>query len=77
VCETSRFPHFLDSRLIDGGELSASRAGRPLPPGIFLVLISVTSHRRHEIKSVNYATRNQNQQTHAKYGIQWLVMVFI
>jgi hypothetical protein len=36
----SRLPHFLDNRLIDGGELSVTRAGRPLPPGRFRVLIS-------------------------------------
>jgi hypothetical protein len=35
VCETSRFPHFLDNWLTDGGE------ARPSSPGIFLVLISV------------------------------------
>jgi hypothetical protein len=31
----------LDNRLTDGGEVSASGAGRSLPPGRFLVLISV------------------------------------
>jgi hypothetical protein len=37
-CETSRLPHFRDNRLIDGGEVvSLTR----LPPGRFLVLISV------------------------------------
>jgi hypothetical protein len=43
-CETSRLPHFLDSRLTDGGEVVSFKrrpAGRPLPPGRFLVLISV------------------------------------
>jgi hypothetical protein len=43
-CETSRLPHFLQNRLIDGREVvSRTRrpAGRPLPPGRFLVLISV------------------------------------
>jgi hypothetical protein len=39
--ETSRLPHYLDNQLIDGGRLSALRAGRPLPPGRFLVLVSV------------------------------------
>jgi hypothetical protein len=40
----SRFPHFLDNRLTDGGEvvsLTCRPAGRPLPPGRFLALISV------------------------------------
>jgi hypothetical protein len=32
-----RLPHFLDSRFTDGGEV----VSHPLPPGIFLVLISV------------------------------------
>jgi hypothetical protein len=36
-CETSRLPHFLDNRLTDGGKV----AGLHLPPGRFLVLISV------------------------------------
>jgi hypothetical protein len=31
-CETSRLPHCLNSRLTDGGELSASPAGRVLLP---------------------------------------------
>jgi hypothetical protein len=35
-CETLRLPHFIDNRLTDGGEVVS-----PLPPGIFLVLISV------------------------------------
>jgi hypothetical protein len=34
---TSRLPHFVDNQLKDGGEV----ASRPLPPGRFLVLISV------------------------------------
>jgi hypothetical protein len=38
-CETSRFPHFLDERM--AVRSSALRAGRPLPPRRFLVLISV------------------------------------
>jgi hypothetical protein len=39
-CETSRLPHFLGS-LHTTVRLSALRAGRPLTPGKFLVLISV------------------------------------
>jgi hypothetical protein len=38
-CETSRFPHFLDNRLTDGGKPYSPAA--PCTPGIFLVLISV------------------------------------
>jgi hypothetical protein len=40
-CETSRFPHFLDNRLTDGGEVVVLRAGRSSPQGKFLVHISV------------------------------------
>jgi hypothetical protein len=41
-CETSRLPDFPDNRLTDGGEvISLTRRGRLLPPGRFLVLISV------------------------------------
>jgi hypothetical protein len=41
-CETSRLPHFIDSRLTQMAvRMSALRAGRPLPPGRFLILISV------------------------------------
>jgi hypothetical protein len=40
-CETLRLPHFLDNRLTDGGEVVSLHASRPLPPGRFLVLISV------------------------------------
>jgi hypothetical protein len=41
-CETSRLPHFLDNRLTQMAvRLSALRASRPLPPGRFLILISV------------------------------------
>jgi hypothetical protein len=39
--ETSRLPHFLDNRLTDVVRLSTLRVGLPLPPGRFLVLISV------------------------------------
>jgi hypothetical protein len=39
-CETSRLQHFLHSRLPDGGEVSLT-CRHPLPPGRFLVLISV------------------------------------
>jgi hypothetical protein len=35
-------PHFLDSEFTDGGEVVSLTAGRRLPPGRFLVLISVT-----------------------------------
>jgi hypothetical protein len=34
-------PHFINNWLKDGGEFEALRAGRLLPPGSFLVLISV------------------------------------
>jgi hypothetical protein len=40
----SRLPYFLDNRPTDGGEvvsLTSQPAGRPLPTGRFLVLISV------------------------------------
>jgi hypothetical protein len=40
-CEMSRLQHFLDNRLIDGGELSALHTSRPLPPGRILVLVPV------------------------------------
>jgi hypothetical protein len=42
-CETSRLPHFLHNRLTDGGEDDSFYGPecRPLPPGRFLVLISV------------------------------------
>jgi hypothetical protein len=40
-CETSRLPHFLNNRLTDDGEVARFRAGRPLPPGRILVLISL------------------------------------
>jgi hypothetical protein len=43
-CETSTLPHFLNNRLTDGGEGTALRSGRPLPPrppGRFEALISV------------------------------------
>jgi hypothetical protein len=40
-CETSRLPHFLDSLLTDGVRLSAPCTGCPLPPGRFMVLISI------------------------------------
>jgi hypothetical protein len=40
-CETSSFPHFLNHRLTDGGEVASLRAGHLLPSGRFLVLISV------------------------------------
>jgi hypothetical protein len=40
--KTSRLPHFLENRLKDCGEVvSLTRRGSPLPPGRFLVLISV------------------------------------
>jgi hypothetical protein len=39
-CETLRFPHFLDNQ-ITAVRLSALCTGHPLPPGRFLVLISV------------------------------------
>jgi hypothetical protein len=43
-CETSRFPHFLDNQLADGGEASLTR--RPSSER-FLVLISVSRPQGH------------------------------
>jgi hypothetical protein len=40
-CETSRLPHFLDNRLTDGSEVVSLSRLPPLPPGRFLLLISV------------------------------------
>jgi hypothetical protein len=41
-CETSRLPHLLDNRLIDGGKVVSLTRWPPFyPPGKFLVLISV------------------------------------
>jgi hypothetical protein len=41
-CETLRLPYFLGNRLTDGGDCHPyASTGRPLPPGRFLVLISV------------------------------------
>jgi hypothetical protein len=41
-CNTpSRLPHFLDNRLIDGGEVISLTRRQPFIPGRFLVLISV------------------------------------
>jgi hypothetical protein len=42
-CETSRLPHVVDNRLIDGGEVVSLTRRPPFTPGIFLVLISVRS----------------------------------
>jgi hypothetical protein len=45
-CETSSLPHFLDNQLTDDGEVvrfTRRPAGRTLPQGRFLVLISVRS----------------------------------
>jgi hypothetical protein len=42
-CETSRLPHFIDNRLTYDGEIGSLRAGRPLPSGRFLLLLSVRS----------------------------------
>jgi hypothetical protein len=39
-CETSRFPHLLDNRLTDGGEVSLT-CRSPFTPRKFPVLISV------------------------------------
>jgi hypothetical protein len=40
-CERSMLPHFLDNRLTDGGEVVSPTRRPSLPPGRFLVLISV------------------------------------
>jgi hypothetical protein len=43
-CKTSKLPHFLHNRLIDGGEVASLTCRPPFthPPGRLLVLISVT-----------------------------------
>jgi hypothetical protein len=65
-CETSWLPHFLDNRLIDGGE--AVSAGQPVPPGRFLVLISVRGWldpraivRIRSTEKSNYLTGNRKR----------------
>jgi hypothetical protein len=40
-CETPRLQHILDSRLTYGGEIVSLTCWLPLPPGRYLVLISV------------------------------------
>jgi hypothetical protein len=40
-CETWKIPRFLDNRLTDGGEVVSPTRQPPLPPGRFLILISV------------------------------------
>jgi hypothetical protein len=40
-CGTPRLSHFLDNRLTDGCEIFSLTRRPPLPPGRFLVLISV------------------------------------
>jgi hypothetical protein len=53
-CEISRLPHFLDSRLTDGGEVvTASHTGRPLPPELFLLLISVRNCSTGSVSTEN------------------------
>jgi hypothetical protein len=45
-CERVRIPHCLDSRLTDGGELSALRTGHALlPRNIISLLLAITSVR--------------------------------
>jgi hypothetical protein len=39
--ESSRLPHFLDTRITDGGEVFSLMRRPPFTPGRFLVLISV------------------------------------
>jgi hypothetical protein len=39
--ETSRLPHFLDNWLTDGGKVVSLTRCCPLPPGRFLILMSV------------------------------------
>jgi hypothetical protein len=59
-CEMSRLPHFLNNRLT--AVSSALRAGRPLPPRRFLVLISVkglSRHKTHGQKKVSLQHRTQ------------------
>jgi hypothetical protein len=54
-CKTSRLPYLLDNRLIDGREVvSLTRQPCcPLPPGRFLILISVRGHSaRGRIRSI-------------------------
>jgi hypothetical protein len=40
-CETSRFPHFLDNRRTNGGEVVSLTCLPPFNPGGFPVLISI------------------------------------
>jgi hypothetical protein len=40
-CETSRLPHFLDTRLTDVDEVVSLTRRSPFTPGRFVVLISV------------------------------------
>jgi hypothetical protein len=51
-------PHFLDSRLTDGETLLSLLAGRPLPTGRFLVLISVKRLRRPQAHSADRRIRS-------------------
>jgi hypothetical protein len=39
--EISKLPHFLENRFTDGGEVVSLTTQPPLPPGKFLVFISV------------------------------------
>jgi hypothetical protein len=51
VYEASRLPHFLDSRLTDGGEVVSLTRRPPLTAGRFFVLFSVKRHSRTQGQS--------------------------
>jgi hypothetical protein len=69
--ETSRLPHFLANRITIGGEVvTAVRAGRPLPNGRFLVLISVKRLSRPQDHSAVGRIRSISKNPMTSSGIE-------